>query len=588
MLTGAAAYLLVPEWPEGERWRTLTHRLSRSLNACHAVLCEPMANTRCPKRLLRMDLPVADDNTVHFNSTLMALIRTALDIKIAKGGADKHQMDAELRKEMMAIWPNLSQKNLDLLVTPHKATDLTVGKIYAAMMIMEYYRQSKAKKLQALREEQNRTPLMFQRMEPSPNQDGGQGVNGLTDLQQDTVNSLPVDSSLMDSQSWVTPRAQEMFHKSAPDNWNSDRPYDDHHDNRHNPQTVEMREMGPVGGGYSDTETFHPMEGHGRTISMPRLSADNQTITDMSPMRRSTSSLVHGRSGRGVRLDDYSLERVVSEEGQRHGRRRRDRDRERSHRTSERSLTRYTDADTGLGTDLSTTTQSGDLPPKERERERGRAKDRRHHHHHHHHHSSVDKEHYSHEREYHHHPHNRAERHWSRSPSEGRDGRGLRQGSSSVSGSPVPSTSGTSTPRRGRRQLPQTPSTPRPKVTYSPAVRKPPYPHSPGQGRLRSPSPGHEGHYHHRPPSRPPSRPQSRQASPRSPRNPRWCPPSGQSRRTARHGGFSHPRRVPNGYRSPSPPSPHRRGHSHRPAHPRGPRKGLHEPYSETDEDDWC
>lgn len=102
----------------------------------------------------------------------------------------------------MAIWPNLSQKTLDLLVTPHKckscawpgpgtlpcqggrgqgerrleqglgwraqgphlqrphpvppATDLTVGKIYAAMMIMEYYRQSKAKKLQALREEQVR------------------------------------------------------------------------------------------------------------------------------------------------------------------------------------------------------------------------------------------------------------------------------------------------------------------------------------------------------------------------------------------------------------------------------------------------
>lgn len=29
-----------------------------------------------------------------------------------------------------------------------------MGKIYAAMMIMEYYRQSKTKKLQALREEQ--------------------------------------------------------------------------------------------------------------------------------------------------------------------------------------------------------------------------------------------------------------------------------------------------------------------------------------------------------------------------------------------------------------------------------------------------
>lgn len=69
----------------------------------------------------------------------------------------------------------------------------------------------------------------------------------------------------------------------------------------------------------------------------------SQTITDTSPMRRSTSSLVHGRPGRGVRLDDYSLERVVSEEGRHGGRRNRDR----SHRTSQRSLTRYTDADTG-------------------------------------------------------------------------------------------------------------------------------------------------------------------------------------------------------------------------------------------------
>ncbi|XP_043108217.1 calcium channel, voltage-dependent, P/Q type, alpha 1A subunit, b isoform X5 [Puntigrus tetrazona] len=619
---------------------------------------------KCPhrvacKRLLRMDLPVADDNTVHFNSTLMALIRTALDIKIAKGGADKHQMDAELRKEMMAIWPNLSQKNLDLLVTPHKSTDLTVGKIYAAMMIMEYYRQSKAKKLQALREEQNRTPLMFQRMEPSPSQEGGQGVNGLPELPQEPVNSLPPEGGMSESQSWVTSRAQEMFQKPVPENWNPDRPYpDDHHDSRHNPQTVEMREIGPVGDGYSDTEPYHPMEGHGRTISMPRLSADNQrrrhrprgsnlsTITDTSPMRRSTSSLVHGRSGRGVRLDDYSLERVVSEEGHRHGPRRRERDRDRerdrSHRTSERSLARYTDADTGLGTDLSTTTQSGDLPPKERERERGRAKDRRHHHHHHHHHSSVDKERYGHERDYHRHPHDRSDRHWSRSPSEGR---GHRQGSSSVSGSPVPSTSGTSTPRRGRRQLPQTPSTPRPHVTYSPAVRKPPY-GSPGQGRLRSPSPRHFSPPDHEPPyHRPPSRhasphhgsprhasPRSpRHASPRSPRHGRWGPapdslegdgpfydrdyeyerhheppayeqslsqgnphphshPHPRSPRTARQGPPLHPRRMPNGYRSSSP-SPHRRGPHpgpHRPPHGRGPRKGLHEQYSETDEDDWC
>ena len=46
--------------------------------------------------------------------------------------------------------------------------------------------------------------------------------------------------------------------------------------------------------------------------------------------------------GRG---DDYALDQV-EEEGPRHGHRRRDR----SHRASERSLSRYTDADTGQGT----------------------------------------------------------------------------------------------------------------------------------------------------------------------------------------------------------------------------------------------
>ncbi|CAJ1052909.1 voltage-dependent P/Q-type calcium channel subunit alpha-1A isoform X1 [Xyrichtys novacula] len=603
------------------------------------VISPPLGlGKKCPhrvacKRLLRMDLPVAEDNTVHFNSTLMALIRTALDIKIAKGGADKHQMDAELRKEMMAIWPNLSQKTLDLLVTPHKAaTDLTVGKIYAAMMIMEYYRQSKTKKMQALREEQ--------RMEP-PSEgggtegQGGQGLNGLPSTQPDNLNSIPPEGGMTESQSWVTTKAQEMFQRTG--NWSPERPYpDDLHDNRHNPQRRRHR---PRGNNLS-------------------------TITDTSPMRRSTSSLVHGRTGRGVRLDDYSLERVVSEEGRHGGRRHRDR----SHRASQRSLTRYTDADTGLGTDLSTTTQSGDLPPKEHERDRGRTKDRRHHHHHHHHHSSMDKERYGPDRhDYsHRHPH---DRHWSRSPSEGPDGRGHRQGSSSVSGSPVPSTSGTSTPRRGRRQLPQTPAVPRPHVTYSPAVRKPSY-GPPGPGRLRSPSPrhfsppDHDRGYHHRPPSRQASPhhggSSSRHGSPRSPRHQsprsplhgsprsphrgRWSgPPPGdslegdgpfyerdyeyerhheppayeqslshgnphphggnphphpRSPRTARHGPppppHSHPRRVPNGYRSSSP-SPHRRGPPgvpphphHRPPHARGPRKGLHEPYSETDEDDWC
>uniref|UniRef100_A0A8C6AYH7 Voltage-dependent P/Q-type calcium channel subunit alpha n=1 Tax=Monodon monoceros TaxID=40151 RepID=A0A8C6AYH7_MONMO len=618
---------------------------------------------KCParvayKRLLRMDLPVADDNTVHFNSTLMALIRTALDIKIAKGGADKQQMDAELRKEIMAIWPNLSQKTLDLLVTPHKSTDLTVGKIYAAMMIMEYYRQSKAKKLQAMREEQNRTPLMFQRMEPpSPTQEGAPGQNALPSTQLDPGGGLMAhESGMKESPSWVTQRAQEMFQKTG--TWSPERgPPTDMPNSQPNSQSVEMREMGRDG--YSDSEHYLPMEGQARATSMPRLPAENQTISDTSPMKRSASVL--GPKAR--RLDDYSLERVPPEENQRHHQRRRDR----SHRASERSLGRYTDVDTGLGTDLSMTTQSGDLPSKERDQERGRPKDRKHrqhhHHHHHHHPPPPDKERYAQERPDHGRTRARDQR-WSRSPSEGREHMAHRQGSSSVSGSPAPSTSGTSTPRRGRRQLPQTPSTPRPHVSYSPVIRKaggsgPPQQQQQQQqqpavrpsraapsGPRRYPGPAAEPLAGERPPtgghgsSRSPTMERripgmARSESPRACRHggARWpasgahaaegppvprhhgyyrgsdydepdglgsgggeepraaaydAPPPARhacSPRTPRAAGPAcaspsrHGRRLPNGYYP-----------AHGLARPRGPgsRKGLHETYSETDDDDWC
>lgn len=47
-----------------------------------------------------MNMPVAEDMTVHFTSTLMALIRTALDIKIAKGkvgGVERGQSQEAFR-----------------------------------------------------------------------------------------------------------------------------------------------------------------------------------------------------------------------------------------------------------------------------------------------------------------------------------------------------------------------------------------------------------------------------------------------------------------------------------------------------------
>ncbi|XP_038573807.1 voltage-dependent R-type calcium channel subunit alpha-1E isoform X3 [Micropterus salmoides] len=126
---------------------------------------------KCPakiayKRLVLMNMPVDEDMTVHFTSTLMSLIRTALDIKIARGGEDRIGLDSELQKEISIIWPYLPQKNLDLLVPINKDTDMTVGKIYASMMIMDYFKQNKAKKLRQQLEAQ-KSNLMFKRLDAS-------------------------------------------------------------------------------------------------------------------------------------------------------------------------------------------------------------------------------------------------------------------------------------------------------------------------------------------------------------------------------------------------------------------------------------
>lgn len=106
------------------------------------------------------------------------------------GGEDRIALDTELQKEISIIWPYLPQKNLDLLVPINKGqalsvgkilsvtvrskftvdkwsvslltdTDMTVGKIYASMMIMDYFKQNKAKKLRQQLEAQVRSLTCF-------------------------------------------------------------------------------------------------------------------------------------------------------------------------------------------------------------------------------------------------------------------------------------------------------------------------------------------------------------------------------------------------------------------------------------------
>ncbi|KAL0276239.1 UNVERIFIED_CONTAM: hypothetical protein PYX00_003847 [Menopon gallinae] len=99
---------------------------------------------KCPnrlayKKLIRMNMPMDDEGKVNFTTTLFALIRENLSIKV-RSADEMDQADEELRETVMKIWPLQSKKMIDLLI-PHKEElgkgKMTVGKIYAVLLILE-------------------------------------------------------------------------------------------------------------------------------------------------------------------------------------------------------------------------------------------------------------------------------------------------------------------------------------------------------------------------------------------------------------------------------------------------------------------
>ncbi|XP_038000496.1 voltage-dependent R-type calcium channel subunit alpha-1E isoform X3 [Motacilla alba alba] len=397
---------------------------------------------RCPskvayKRLVLMNMPVAEDMTVHFTSTLMALIRTALDIKIAKGGADWQQLDSELQKEILTIWPHLSQKMLDLLVPMPKTSDLTVGKIYAAMMIMDYYKQSKAKKQRQQLEEQKNAP-MFQRMEPSSlPQEIISNAKALPYLQQDTLSGLSSRGGFP-SLSPLSP--QEIFQLACMDP--AQEQLQEHQSLE--PEVREFQRVQPSNrGSYLPVDTQdHAVSG--RASSMPRLTVDPQVVTDTSSMRRSFSTIRDKRPNSSW-LDEFSMERSSDNTYK---------SRRRSYHSSLQLSARRLNADSGHRSEGH---RSG--------RERGRSKERKHL-------LSPDISRCnSEERSPQAQEESPERRRESRSPSEGRSQTPSRQGMGSLSESSIPSISDTSTPRRGRRQLPPVPPKPRPLLSYASMLR---------------------------------------------------------------------------------------------------------------------
>uniref|UniRef100_A0A8C8LTF2 Voltage-dependent calcium channel alpha-1 subunit IQ domain-containing protein n=1 Tax=Oncorhynchus tshawytscha TaxID=74940 RepID=A0A8C8LTF2_ONCTS len=381
---------------------------------------------KCPskvayKRLVLMNMPVDEEMSVHFTSTLMALIRTALEVKIARGGEDRGQMDSDLQKEISIIWPHLSQKTLDLLVPIHKANHMTIGKIYAAMMIMDYYKQSKAKKLRQQLEEQKHAP-MFQRMDASSlPQDILCSAKALPFLTHSAGSALTRGGFV--ALSPISP--QEMFMQPMSQDL-EDREEDYHHYHHHHHQL--------------------------HTLVRNR----SQVGTDSSKLMKRSFSTIGDQCVNGLWQEEYSLERVSSD---------------RLYRPRQRSIrgTLYTVA--GM---CSLCIRSNLREPVDQER--GRSKERRHL-------LSPDVSRCNSEERG---QDPSQERKQSRSPSEGHAHVHHRQVGGNTSGSPGLSNSESSTPS-GRRQLPQTPSRPRPHISYSPLIcRAHPSPSAVSEGRAQT------------------------------------------------------------------------------------------------------
>ncbi|NXV49420.1 CAC1B protein, partial [Uria aalge] len=357
------------------------------------VIAPPLGlGKKCPhrvayKRLVRMNMPISpEDLTVHFTSTLMALIRTALEIKLASGGVKQHQCDAELRKEISLVWPNLSQKTLDLLVPPHKPDEMTVGKVYAALMIFDFYKQNKNS-----REQVHQPPgglcqpgpvslfhplkATLEQTQPAAFNNAKAFLRQKSSASLNNGGALPApEGGIKESSSWGTQRTQDVFYETRTPAFERG-----HSEEIPIERVVEMREISPT---LANGEHQPGLESQGRAASMPRLAAETQRskarspgsylapIPDTSPMKRSVSTLTPQRP-HPMHLYEYSLERMPPEQGHHHHHHRCHRRKEKKQKSLDRSPHQLADGEA--------VAQSGESSSKDKKQERGRSQERKQH-----------------------------------------------------------------------------------------------------------------------------------------------------------------------------------------------------------------
>uniref|UniRef100_A0A183IQU1 Ca_chan_IQ domain-containing protein n=1 Tax=Soboliphyme baturini TaxID=241478 RepID=A0A183IQU1_9BILA len=97
------------------------------------------------KRLVTMNMSLLPDETVDFNATLFALVRTNLNIY----GDDTIEVANEkLRKVIKKIWKKTPDSLLNsVLPLTTGEEDVTVGKYYATYLIQDYFRRFKRRKM---------------------------------------------------------------------------------------------------------------------------------------------------------------------------------------------------------------------------------------------------------------------------------------------------------------------------------------------------------------------------------------------------------------------------------------------------------
>lgn len=130
---------------------------------------------KCPnrlayKKLVRMNMPIDEEKKVNFTTTLFALIRENLNIKMRAGNLfdvlnwkmllqstknlkkniftaeEMDTADEELRDTIRIIWPLQAKKMTDLLVPRKEVLNknhLTVGKVFGGLMILESWRNTR-------------------------------------------------------------------------------------------------------------------------------------------------------------------------------------------------------------------------------------------------------------------------------------------------------------------------------------------------------------------------------------------------------------------------------------------------------------